>query len=635
MENLKNIIQKDINSIPIGVIFINNPQFSTVANYNFNQYFVRILDIILDQLSISNFYIVPIGLKLTTKESPEQTAYINTKLLSYSNITYFFCSLGTNYISILFESYFKYHHQQILLSTGSSQINANYQDNVFRFLQNDYPLFNFISNFYFKEPLSFDLIYIPGEFINRLGPGKTDFYGFAEILSDTTIINDYLTTIGKQMIENPYVLTQQQPFMSREQFVFQMRLTLSNPDYYSPGNNFFQTNIMQYAINTEVESNPKFKSKYDANTLSIINWKIYNLWFDSQTQIPNFNRMSYIEILCIYIIFFDYTQTKDMVFIITNYNFPSFLSAVYYYLGIFSKLYNKPDVIAQFQTKARFILTNTNNLNEYTYNLFTDPQTDTLWYNTGKNWNDVLDYYSTRICIPRTDQSMYVLVEKMSRALNLRSQGKYFDISLSPPILLTPIYNAVEFLFHFVQNEIELGPFILTYFFNSKLLQYGDNLVFNNYMDNIYGVIVLTTFFDSGTSVINRGFINREFNREILTTGCVDQCAQTETDLVMSPTITGTYSWNPQYNTYVARAVSSTRLPDGTLSTKCEGCSCAGKRRQFLYNVTNTSTGVIETKAICFLMGSTYWNTFKNGKTWATDYSAYNTIACSNNYATP
>jgi hypothetical protein len=514
MENLKNITKRDINSIPIGVIYINNTEFSTIVNFNYNQFYVRIIDTVLEQLSISNFYIVPIGLKLSTTETSQQTTYINTQLAKYHYISYFFCSLPTNYISILFEAYFKYNHQQILLSTGSSQFNINYQDNVFRFLQNDTPLINFIANFYLKEPLSFDLIYIPGEFINGLGTGRTNFFGFTDIVSNTAIINNYLTTIGKSMVNNPTILTQQPPSMTRAEFVNQMAATLSDPDYYLPGNNYFQTNIMQYLINPESSFNEEFRAKYDQSTLSVINWIVYDIWFNSGTQVPDFNRMSYIEILCIYILFFDYTQTKDMVFMITNYNFPSFLSALYYYLGLYAEFYNKPDVVSQFKTKARFILTNTNNLQQYTYPLFTDTQTDTLWYSSGKTWNDLLNYYSVSICIPRTDQSMYVLVEKLSRDLNMRSQGKYFDISLTPPILLTPVYNAVEFLFHFVQNGIDLGPFILTYFFNSKLLQYGDNVVFNSNMDNIYGVVVLTSFFNTGKAVINRTIRTGPYDRE-------------------------------------------------------------------------------------------------------------------------
>ena len=139
MENLKNITKKNINSIPIGVIYLTNTAFSTTVNYNYNQFYVRIIDTILEQLSISNFYIVPIGLTLSTTETSQQTTYINTQLAKYSYITYFFCSLPTSYIGILFEAYFKYNHQQILLSTGSSQLNINYQDNVFRFLQSDTP----------------------------------------------------------------------------------------------------------------------------------------------------------------------------------------------------------------------------------------------------------------------------------------------------------------------------------------------------------------------------------------------------------------------------------------------------------------------------------------------------------------
>jgi hypothetical protein len=519
MELLKHTSVKNIDSVPIGVVYITNPEFSNITNFNFNQYYVRIIDIILEQLSISNFYIVPIGLNLSTTPSPAQTAYINAQFNKYPAIKHFFCSFPDNYLLVIFEAYFKYNHEKIVLSTGSVQTQVNFQDNVFRFAQNDYPLINFISNLYFKESLAFDLIYIPGEFFTGRGAGTTDFQGFNEIITDTTIINEYLITSNRFMIENPFVLTQQPPGLSRSQFVAQMKSVLSNPNYYAPGNNYFQTNIQQYTINYDVITNPEFVAKYGLDAMDVLAWKINNLWIDAQTQIPNIQRMSYIEILCIYLVFFDYTQNKDMVFIITNYNFPVFISAVNYYLPIFANLYDKPDVFNQFTNKVRFVLTGVNNRNEYTYELFTDPQTNTLWYNSGKTWYETISAFETRICVQRIDQSMFVLIEKMSRDLNLRSRGKYIDISTTPQPAIIAAYNAVEFLFHFVQNEIDLGPFILSYFNNATLLQYGDNLVFNSNMDNVYGVNLLTFFFNEGSgSIINRNIV-KDINTAV-TTGC-------------------------------------------------------------------------------------------------------------------
>jgi hypothetical protein len=406
---------------------------------------------------------------------------------------------------VLFEAYFKYNHEKIVFSTGSSGLLVNFQDNVFRFAQNDYSLINFISNLYFKEPLAFDLIYIPGQFFTGRGAGTTDFIGFEEILTDNIVINEYLATTNRFMVENPFVLTNQPVGMTRNQFVGQMRSTLSNPDYYAPGNNFFQTNIQQYTINFNALNTPSFVSKYGLPAMDVIAWKINNLWIDPQSQVPNVQRMSYIEILCVYLLFFDYSQNKDMVFIITNYNFPVFISAVYYYLPLFALQYDRPDAFDLFKTKARFVLTGLSNRSEYTYDLFTDPQTDTLWYNYGKTWYETIMFFDTRICVQRIDQSMFVLLDKMSRDLNMRSGGRYVDISSTPQPAIISAYNAVEFLFHFVQNEIDVGPFILSYFNNAQLLQYGDNLVFNSNMDNVYGVNLLSYFFYEGTgSIVNR-----------------------------------------------------------------------------------------------------------------------------------
>ena len=598
MEPLNHASIKSVDSIPIGVIYITNPEFSNSTNFNFNQYYVRIIDIILDQLSITNFYIVPIGLKLSTIPSPAQTAYINAQLSMYPAITHFFCSFPDNYLFVLFEAYFKYNHEKIILSTGSTQLLVNFQDNVFRFAQNDYPLVNFISNVYFKESLAFDLIYVPGEFFTGRGAGTTDFQGFDEIITDNQIINEYLATTNRYMIENPFVLTTQPVGLTRSQFVARMQTVLSNPDYYAPGNNFYQTNIQQYTINYNAINNPVFVSKYGLDAMDIIAWKINNLWIDAQTQIPNLQRMSYIEILCIYLVFFDYTQNKDMVFIVSNYNFPVFISAIYYYLPLFANLYNKPNVFNEFKNKVRFVLTGVNNRSEYTYDLLTDPQTNTLWYNAGKTWYEAISFYDTRICVQRIDQSMFVLIDKLSRNLNLRSRGKYIDISTTPQPAIIAAYNAVEFLFHFVQNGIDLGPFILSYFNNATLLQYGDNLVFNSKMDNVYGAIVLAYFFNEGAgSIINRGF-----NRYLTTDCTVEQCPISAAETINDVFLTKDLSL---WNAVVERKYTVNN------NTVCSGCVCPQQiqlEKDVEYWDYDINPPVFKKRDVCFMFNEKYFN---------------------------
>ncbi len=579
MEELKitHTSTRDMHCIPIGVIYLTNPEYATTTNFNFNQYYVRIVDTILEQLSISSFYIVPIGLKLSPTPSATQTAYINAQLNKYPEITRFFCSFPDNFLIVLFEAYFKYNHEKIVFSTGSSGLLVNFQDNVFRFAQNDYPLVNFISNLYFKEPLAFDIIYIPGQFFTGSGAGTTEFIGFEEILTDNKVINEYLATTNRFMVENPFVLTNQPVGMSRTQFVGQMRSALSNPDYYAPGNNFFQTNIQQYTINFNARNNPSFVSKYGLPAMDVIAWKINNLWIDPQSQVPNVQRMSFIEILCVYLVFFDYTQNKDMVFIITNFNFPAFISSVYYYLPLFAQQYNRPDAFNQFKSKARFVLTGLNNRSEYTYDLFTDPQTDTLWYNYGKTWYETIMFFETLICVQRIEQSMFVLLEKMSRDLNMRSGGKYVDISSTPQPAIIAAYNAVEFLYHFVQNGIDVGPFILSYFNNAKLLQYGDNLVFNSNMDNVYGVNLLSYFFYEGTgSIVNRNIAiapegataTKDDNLDVFTPDSISACPGGVSEVTSGNYISGQTEYDAAKSTYKSINGVSSNGRVGCLSGK-------------------------------------------------------------------
>jgi hypothetical protein len=82
--------------------------------------------------------------------------------------------------------------------------------------------------------------------------------------------------------------------------------------------------------------------------------------------------------------------------------------------------------------------------------------------------------------------------------------NKYIDLSKSSQILLIPIYNAIQFLFHFFKNGININSFIFDYFSKSKLLRFGNNLIFDTNMDNIYDIVVGTTYFNNNNIVLTK-----------------------------------------------------------------------------------------------------------------------------------
>jgi hypothetical protein len=188
---------------------------------------------------------------------------------------------------------------------------------------------------------------------------------------------------------------------------------------------------------------------------------------------------------------------------------------------------------------------------------------------------ELLFAYDTKICVQRIDQSMFVLIEKLSSNLNLRSRGKYIDISTTPQPAIIAAYNAVEFLFHFIQNGVDLGPFILSYFNNATLLQYGDNLVFNSKMDNVYGAIVLAYFFNEGEgSIINRNIISQKASDvNAIADNTNSQC--TSTLLFTAASGTGSIEYDVANSTYKTINGDDATI-HGYQTGKAIFCMCGG-----------------------------------------------------------
>ena len=77
----------------------------------------------------------------------------------------------------------------------------------------------------------------------------------------------------------------------------------------------------------------------------------------------------------------------------------------------------------KFIKNSKIIFTNTQNRDEFTSELFNDRRTDTLWYNNGKTWMDLLNLYNPIIFFPRFDQSINIFINN-SKKKNPKILGK-------------------------------------------------------------------------------------------------------------------------------------------------------------------------------------------------------------------
>jgi len=194
----------------------------------------------------------------------------------------------------------------------------------------------------------------------------------------------------------------------------------------------------------------------------------------------------------------------------SNFQFPAFFSIINYLSSDFEKIFNKRNVLRNFVKNTEIIFTNTQNRDQFTEDLLNDSRTDILWYNNGNTFMNVLNLFKPRIFFPRYDQSMNIFINKLSLELDMYSKkNRYIDLAESSQVLLIPIYNAIQFVFHFYKNGVTVNSFIFDYFSKSKLLRFGNNLIFDSNMDNIYDIVVGTSYFNSSNTIINRKIFTR------------------------------------------------------------------------------------------------------------------------------
>ena len=227
-----------------------------------------------------------------------------------------------------------------------------------------------------------------------------------------------------------------------------------------------------------------------------------------------------IEKFIAYLINFKFESSKKIVVYITYSEFPILLSKL-------SSRFTKKFMDTMSESLV-FILSNIHNIEIYSWDLFNDPKTDTLWYNQGYTWYELLSNFEVKIHIPRVDQSMFHLYSLINDYLK---NGVFLntDVDLklgntSQPAL-EAVFNALQLIYHFNKNNINIRSYISSYFQNARLLQFNNNIVFNNNMDSIYGLYVATTyFFENEESIGTRNVSSNVKNANAFTFIKGDEC---------------------------------------------------------------------------------------------------------------
>jgi hypothetical protein len=502
------------NVLKLGVIYIpsSNPSNPDTINYDTNEYFLKIVDTMVSQLSINDIELVRVPLNIPnslslTDEITKKKIY--TDLSSYKDLTYFISSVSSPQLEILQEVYFRYNKRVTLLSTGSSQTSLKFNDNIIRFLASDYTLVNFIANYYLHDTTYYyDCVFIGGFFPEL--EGKPIFGGPTLIKETITYMNEYLNLTNRKLIINP-IITDNDNNLNTNTIINQNINTLDfkkNPNYYKT--NYYSNYIIQYIQNSpSSNSSQEYINIFnqwvkDYPSIEVTNWKVFESFIlPNMTVDPN--KWAIIYHFMLYISLFDYTQKKQILLFMSNFQFPAFLSIINYLSSDFENIFNVKNVLYNFQNNSSIIFTNTQNRDQFTSDLLSDSRTDTLWYNNGNTFMNLLDLFKPRIFFPRYDQSMNVFINKLSLELDMYSTNNtYIDLAESSQILLIPIYNAIQFLFHFYRNGVSINSFIFDYFSKSKLLRFGNNLIFDTNMDNVYDIVVGTSYFNSEDTIINR-----------------------------------------------------------------------------------------------------------------------------------
>jgi hypothetical protein len=411
----------------------------------------------------------------------------------YPNCNHFIFPGTTPSLSLLINEYFRYYPEKILYSVNSSQIGSDYNDNVFRLLPNDYGLNNFIANLYLKNK-NFDLFFFTGSYYTQEKGIISE--GNEQISNSISIINEFLKSIGKTMTTNPIQFS----YNLLADFNINLNANITQNDYYNT--NFYTALNIPYVPNTNAIEDSEFYSQYYLNSTTLFfrvsdrSISSYNngvVSYADNTFIPQ------IEKFITYLLNFNFTKNKSIVVYISYAEFPILLSK------LASRL--STQFMESIEDHLIFILSNIHNKDDYTWDLFNNNKTNTLWYNNGYKWYDLLKLFNVKIHFPRTDQSMFYLYSLINEHfLNLINYDLKLDKTAQPGI--EAVFNALNLLYHFSKNNINIRSFITSFFQNSKLLQFQNNLVLNNNMDSVYGVYVATTFFFEGELAIG----SRNFN---------------------------------------------------------------------------------------------------------------------------
>lgn len=505
------------NVLKLGVLYSpsSTPSKPDITNYLINEYFLKVVDTMVKQLSINDILLVSIPINLpyslaTVDETTHQTIYSN--LSKYTDITYFICSFGSEQLEILQEVYFKYNKKLTLLTTSSSKTSLKLHDNIIRFLPSDYTLVNFISNYIFNDTqYYYDCVFIGGSF-NQL-EGQPVFGNLSQISETIAFIEDYLRLTNRHLMSSQ-LITDNDNDLNINDLIDSIKNELDanlNPNYYK--SNFYSNYIMQYTQNStngfSTQEQHIIFSQWlkDYPAAHVTNWKILEAYMLADGTIDR-SKWAIIYHFMLYITFFDYSKKKKIILFMANFQFPAFLSILTNLIPTFENIFSKTELLSNFIKNSRIIFTNTQNRDEFTSELFNDSRTDTLWYNNGKTWMDLLNLYNPMIFLPRFDQSINIFINKLSLELNMySSNNKYIDLSTSSPVFLIPIYNALQFVYHFYKNGLNINNFILNYFLKTTLLYFGNNLIFDENMDNVQNIIVGTGYFNSTNAVINRSLI--------------------------------------------------------------------------------------------------------------------------------
>ena len=480
--------------------FLFNKIFTDIVQISMNMLFMLDIDLIfIPILFDDNGFIDKISLEETFNLHP--------------NVDQFIFSGTTIFVNILIENYFRYYPEKILYCVNSSQSGSDFNDNIIRLLPNDYGLNNFIANLYLRKN-NFDLFYFTSsEYTKNDGIIQE---GQLQINTTKKVIDDFLVEQNRQITTNPILFSLQNP----EDFYNNMNINMAATDYYSL--NYYTILDIPYVPNEKAINDLEFSSKYaDGGT------KVLNRISDKGIVSYNNGIITYsdkiipqIEKFIAYLINFKFESSKKIVVYITYSEFPILLSKL-------SSRFTKKFMDTMSESLV-FILSNIHNIEIYSWDLFNDPKTDTLWYNQGYTWYELLSNFEVKIHIPRVDQSMFHLYSLINDYLK---NGVFLntDVDLklgntSQPAL-EAVFNALQLIYHFNKNNINIRSYISSYFQNARLLQFNNNIVFNNNMDSIYGLYVATTyFFENEESIGTRNVSSNVKNANAFTFIKGDEC---------------------------------------------------------------------------------------------------------------